>query len=769
LKAGGRALEKVDAPVESLGKNMAPESEYLNFTFAPHVLEDLGVNLYTSVAKALVEFVANAHDADAEWVDTSFDEAKIKHARDTLKANFELEKAQAKKEGTLGGQPLAERTLPDDIQILIEDNGLGMSRSDLEHKFLVIGRRRRKGQEQSARTEKKRIVMGRKGLGKLAGFGIAHKIEITSKIKSEKHATRITLNLDDLLRGHSLTAASTNEQPPKQGGEQPASSNEQPPKQTGEQSAETPARQTNIQVPVEAIADGGGLTNGTRIVLKSLVYDAVRGDLERPLTDALGENFYGIEPEDFAIRINGKTVDTSKADFAFAYPESDLDTKALVSEELPIDLGPGKIPFQYRIRFRPPKNQLPAKARGVRVYAHKRLASAPDLLDAKSATHGFQYTSYLDGIVVADFIDEQPTDYISTDRQTLRWDTPVLTALRTFLTEQIEKAVTAYANAVEESLEHKLKGDPFTRNVVFEGKLPPHRERTAWRIAKILAGRDSGNLESGFYQTTIKSIVSGLGHGEILGTIQELSEQQNPDLGDVIREVTKLTRHEFDEFMTIVDSRIRAIDTLAKLVEDVDFKAAKNEEDLHELFEKSPWLIDPTFFEFLISDKTENELADRLAKELEIGKYTEKGYDPSTLKEVSALETNRRPDLVFLLCNTALNRIVIVELKAPNTPLHIDHLTQLKGYMNDAEEFLQQLMPQSSFRVEGLLIGSLHPSSKAEKIVQLRREMKKYMGPNCDWKAYDILEVLTRTRNAHREILDVYRKASMSPATKPAA
>src|SRR5208282_519073 len=208
---------------------------------------------------ALVEFVANAHDADAEWVNTSFDEDEIRHARDILKADFELQKAKAEKEGTLAGQPLAERTLPEKIQIRIEDNGLGMSRSDLENKFLVIGRRRRKGQEQSARTDKQRIIMGRKGLGKLAGFGIAHKIEVTSKIESESHATRITLDLDDLLsRG----------QPPAA-----ALSTEQSPELAHEQSAEGPARQAEVLVPVESIPDGACLTKGTRIVLKSLVYD----------------------------------------------------------------------------------------------------------------------------------------------------------------------------------------------------------------------------------------------------------------------------------------------------------------------------------------------------------------------------------------------------------------------------------------------------------------------------------------------------------------
>ena len=136
-------------------------------------------------------------------------------------------------------------------------------------------------------------------------------------------------------------------------------------------------------VPVESIADGDGLTKGTRVVLKGLVYDAVRGDLGSTLKAALGENFYGINSDDFPIKINGKTLDTTSADFAFAYPDNKSLT-ALVHEVLPIDEGRSKIAFDYRIRFRPPKNQLPAKARGVRVYAHKRLASVPDLLDVKS-------------------------------------------------------------------------------------------------------------------------------------------------------------------------------------------------------------------------------------------------------------------------------------------------------------------------------------------------------------------------------------------------
>lgn len=738
--------------------------DYLSFTFAPHVLEDLGVNLYTSVSKALVEFVANAHDADAKGVKIQFDPDKITHAKGILKTDFDFEKAKLEKDAPETSlKPLAERTLPEEIQLVIEDDGDGMTRADLEHKFLVIGRRRRKGKEKSARTNKGRIVMGRKGLGKLAGFGIAHVIEVTSKVESEAHATQITLDLDQLL-GNSQPPPKENAPHDKKNINLAADSKEDV------QAEEKPAIQAQVQVPVRTVADGAGLIKGTRIVLKKLVYDALRGELVNHLSHAFAENFYGIKTADFAINVNGTDVDTSFSDFAFAYPEDSKPKTDLVDGTVPVDAGLGQVTFKYRIRFRPSKKQLPAKERGVRVYAHHRLASVPDLLDVKSSAHGFQYTSYLDGVVVADFIDDQPTDYISTDRQTLRWDTPILLPLREFLTDRMTKALATYADSVSEKLEKKLKDDDFTKKVIFEGKLPPHREDTAWKLAKTLAGKDSGDLESEFYRSTIRSVVAGLGHGEILATIQRLAEQDHPQLKDVIAEITRLTRHEFDEFVTIIDARLRAIETLSKLVKDVDFKKSKNEDDLHDLFEQNPWLIDPTFFEFLTSDQEESILAERLSKELKIDYDVSVDYDPTDAKEADSVEVNplaknERPDLTFLLTNESLKRIVIVELKAPNTPLHIDHLNQLKGYMDDVEAYAEAHPECAGMKVEGILIGSRATNSKAAKIKRLESEIKKYMGPNSDWRVFDIAEILNRTKAAHHEIWDAYKKASVKPTT----
>lgn len=703
---------------------MDSKSENLHFRFAPHILEDLGVNLYTSVSKALVEFIANAYDADATQVSIQWDVDSISDAVSELQAKHKRDKkrnAANREDAPL--KPLQEQTLPHQYTITIEDNGQGMTRNDLQEKYLVIGRRRRKGIENSARSAKGRIIMGRKGLGKLAGFGIAHVLEVTSKVASESHATRIKLDINTLL-----------------------------------QTSSTSSNQADVSIPVERVDGGANLLHGTRIVLKGLVLNAVKGDLTQELLDTLSRNFYGIRPEEFRILVNEETVQTDAVEFAYAYPEID---------DLPIgDLAEGTIKvdddvsysIRYRIRFRPAKKYLPAKSRGVRVYAHHRLASNPDLLDVKSSANGFLYTSYLDGVVVADIIDEQPTDYISTDRQSLRWDTPILQPLRNFITEKMTEALDAYADRVSTTISKKIYDDEFTKRIISEGRLPKHREKIVWAVAKSLAGKDGGDVGGSFYQNTLPMVVKGVGHGEILAAIEKLASQAEIDLRDVIRQITELTKTEFDDFIGIISGRLKGIEMLRNLTENVDFREARNEKELHELLKKNPWLIDPTFFEFLSSNETEGSLQKRLAQHLQVGDHCDPSYDVHSAGESEPYGSNKRPDLTFLLSNNSLARLVIVELKAPNTPLHIGHLAQLERYMRKAEEFAEKALSRK-VNVEGILIGSLNVSDRNDKVADLYDRIKQERNKSR-WKVVDLMQLLGTADAAHREMLQAYTAAS---------
>ncbi len=116
-----------------------------------NVLDHVGINLYSNVAAVLTEVVANAWDADAELIEIAFD--------------------------------------LDNNTILVKDDGIGMSIQDMNDKYLRVGYRRR--ESEPTMTGKGRMVMGRKGLGKLSLFSIAGTVEVQSCKNGEVHGLRM--------------------------------------------------------------------------------------------------------------------------------------------------------------------------------------------------------------------------------------------------------------------------------------------------------------------------------------------------------------------------------------------------------------------------------------------------------------------------------------------------------------------------------------------------------------------------------------------------
>lgn len=118
-------------------------------TLSLNVLNHLGINLYSNVPAVLSEVVANAWDADAQTVRLQID-------------------AHGEK-------------------ITITDDGHGMSRDDVNGKFLMVGYRRRDNDAERTTPKFHRSVMGRKGIGKLSLFSIANRIDVYS-IKGQQQS-----------------------------------------------------------------------------------------------------------------------------------------------------------------------------------------------------------------------------------------------------------------------------------------------------------------------------------------------------------------------------------------------------------------------------------------------------------------------------------------------------------------------------------------------------------------------------------------------------
>ncbi|MEK7484529.1 MAG: ATP-binding protein, partial [Planctomycetota bacterium] len=128
-------LAEVESPPEV-------ESPY-EMTISLNVFKHLGLKLYSNIPAVLSEIVANAYDADATEVNITIDNASQ--------------------------------------TIIISDNGSGMGLKEINDFFLKIGVDKR--EKQFKITPKfGRLVMGRKGIGKLSIFSIADDIEVyTSK------------------------------------------------------------------------------------------------------------------------------------------------------------------------------------------------------------------------------------------------------------------------------------------------------------------------------------------------------------------------------------------------------------------------------------------------------------------------------------------------------------------------------------------------------------------------------------------------------------
>lgn len=118
-----------------------------SFNISLSVINHLGRNLYRSFVTVLGEAISNSWDADAKNVWIYIDKEKD---------NF-----------------------------VIKDDGMGMSESDFQQKFLKVGYSKRKDGEN--KSPGGRPYIGRKGIGKLALLSCARKVKIVSKSKSTEY------------------------------------------------------------------------------------------------------------------------------------------------------------------------------------------------------------------------------------------------------------------------------------------------------------------------------------------------------------------------------------------------------------------------------------------------------------------------------------------------------------------------------------------------------------------------------------------------------
>jgi len=135
-----------------------------NIKAKSHILSLLGDELIGSDSLAIFELVKNAYDADAEQVTVSF---------------VNLNQANQ--------------------QIIIEDDGHGMTNKVIQDVWLTIGTDFKRGKNRKESKKFGRVSFGNKGVGRLAVHKLAKRITLETQAEGEMFSNRLTIDWVELI------------------------------------------------------------------------------------------------------------------------------------------------------------------------------------------------------------------------------------------------------------------------------------------------------------------------------------------------------------------------------------------------------------------------------------------------------------------------------------------------------------------------------------------------------------------------------------------
>ena len=677
-------------------EDMKPSEFYLKANTG--ILESLGHNMYTSVAKSLVEFVANGFDAEATEVKLNIPFQDIEKARDDYIKTLRQNKQQGQT-----ALELVQSTISPNIEITIEDNGHGMDYRDIRDKFMPINRNRRKDSGNKS-LNGKRFVMGRKGLGKLAGFGIAELITIKTKVKGTNYSTKFVMDANEIKKYDSIT---------------------------------------DVKIPA-SYEPANSEEHYTKITLSHLRSDALKSQ-QQEIIDELNRNFHIVKDE-FHIALNNKQIEENDITYDFIYPK-ELNEDGYCEENLDIDQL-GSIPIKYVVKFRSVEknngHKLLADYKGARIFCNGRLALGPSLLKLKPGAHTFHAQNNMECIVHVDELDRNINfDFINTNRTSLKYDNEVVAQLIDRISKVMECAIEEYNNYRTNKIENDLEQDDFSKGILsMTEHLGKKNKDAAKKLLKIVAL--THGLKSETYKQIAPLLIQSVNAGEVLTKLVNLAKDPQ-DINNILHEFNELREIENNDVIKLYRGRRNGIDALNKLIQKGDelWKKKQFENEIHQLLKENPWLIHAEYSRYISSNETFDTLLKRLNNEMKIDNCidtTDKRFDDD------------RPDLVFLISSTEYHNIVIVELKSPALPLNNNHLIQLEKYIMKTKAYIKQELPRIDSKVTGYLIGSMpdiNTTNDDEKLLIDR------MKSHRDCEVLSLQDLVERAKISHIQTLEV--------------
>lgn len=548
--------------------------------FSPVVIKHLGINMYSTLPPVLSELITNSYDADATEV--------------TITINQE------------------------DKLVEIYDDGCGMTADELNSDFLKIGRNRRNTKPNKSPIYK-RLVTGKKGLGKLSVFGICKSIYVESCKNGKINA--FEMNYDILLA---------------QGEKDEA-------------------------LKLDAIIDNidTDKKSYTKIVLKNLirktkipVINTTNSLLNR--LNIFSENFKVIlkdENEEKVLTKEEREKIIYKGEqFSWIIPTDIINERIKLDEATKLYFTSNNINGKIFTT----KDTLPDNLTGITLYARGKLANDPSFFGVKlSNSHAY---SYMSGTLEVDFIDEDgEEDNISTARNSLIWENDSMKMLKANLETLIKKVGTLWK---DERREVKIK--EFKESGIFnpewymKNSYGSQERKLAKRITDLVIDSE---MEINKAVNLINYVEGAFEFDTFIDYASEIEENENPE--KLLKLLQDWEIIEAKEHYRLSIGRIETIEKFEKLIKSDTLEVAKaGIETMHSFLNKFPWILEPRLSSF--------------DDEITYKKFLEEEFDDS-----SELEEDRRIDF---LCKGSTDTLYIIEIKRSQKIIGLKELEQIKSY-----------------------------------------------------------------------------------------
>ncbi len=477
-------------------------------------IKHLGLQMYSTLPPVIAELVSNAWDANATTVNITIPTALIK---------------------------------ADSSEIIVKDDGLGMSDKDIRKAYLVVGRDRRKEEGRDTTPPPfSRKLMGRKGIGKFSAFGVAGEIEIES-IKGGDNS-RLKLNYKQL---------------------------------------EDSASKRKILLP--PLSPSGTITEGTKITLRQISKFHSRIIPIQTIRRGLARRFSIIGPlNKFEIIINDTPITPEERDLK-SLLQKDAGGKPYLWEYNNVEVkdGTGWTVSGWIGAYDKTRTLDEGIGYGITIMARGKLVQEPFVFDTSV---GQQYAlSYLVGELHAEFVDAEE-DTIGTTRNSLVWDTDANKALLEWGQKEVNRIAREWAAKRSADNEAELDKNPIYQGFKKQANLMENK-----RAAKIADTLIRNTIKKDILSTpeqleaTVQMCLDYLEFDAFIDIAQDLNESGIEDIPKLIDLFYEWEIIEAKEMMTVTKGRIQTIEKLQNLID----TNALEVPTLHNFLKTFPWVLDP--------------------------------------------------------------------------------------------------------------------------------------------------------------------------------